>query len=150
MKNERQSKILELISTNTVETQEELMRLLSENNFRVTQATVSRDIRELNLIKRVGKDGRSSYSAASAKEPEAASKFYSLFGDFANSVDYGGNTVCISCSGGMAQAICASMDKLEFDGVIGTLAGEDTIFVLCKTIDAAAKLSANLNSLIRR
>lgn len=144
MKRRRQNRILELIRDNCVETQDDLLSMLSQDGFVVTQATISRDIKDLHLIKVSGSDGRYRYTPSKSEIPDISSKFYSLLSDSVGDVDVGQNIVCIKCYSGMAQAVCASMDTISFDGVIGTLAGEDTIFVLCRTDVQAAALRNEL------
>lgn len=148
MKRKRQTKILELVRDNSIETQDELLNLLGDAGFAVTQATISRDIKDLHLIKVSGIDGRYRYTVSKSEAPDITSKFYSLFSDSVKDVDAGQNIVCIKCYSGMAQAVCASMDNVDFEGVIGTLAGEDTIFVLCRSEAMAVSLKNELLKLI--
>ncbi|MBQ9993811.1 MAG: arginine repressor [Clostridia bacterium] len=148
MKTRRQCKILELIQEHCIETQDELLTLLRDNGFTVTQATVSRDIKELRLVKALGSNGRYRYVSSQPETPDISAKFYSLFSDSVASIEQGGNIVCIKCFVGMAQAVCASMDSIRWDGVVGTLAGEDTIFVLCVTEASATALKLELKQLI--
>jgi len=148
MKRKRQGKILELVRDNCIETQDELLALLSADGFSVTQATISRDIKDLHLIKVSGSDGRYRYTASKAENADISSKFYSMFADAVEDVDVGQNIVCIKCFSGMAQAVCASMDTIDFEGVVGTLAGEDTIFVLCRSNEQAASLRSDLLKLL--
>lgn len=141
---------MELVQSKSVETQEDLLALLKNEGFTVTQATISRDIKELRLVKTLGSDGRYRYAATSQEIPDYTSKFFTLFADSVVKVENGLNTVCIQCHVGMAQAVCASMDTMHFDGVIGTLAGEDTIFVLCRSVENAVALVGELNMLFGR
>lgn len=138
MKTRRHAKILELIKEHDLETQDELLRFLREAGFDVTQATVSRDIKELRLIKTLTGDGRYKYSAANEAAADMSAKFFSLFTDSVLSVEAAQNMLVIKCQSGMAQAVCASMDSMYWKDFVGTLAGEDTIFVVCRN-DAAAK-----------
>lgn len=148
MKRKRQGKILELVRDNCIETQDELLELLSADGFSVTQATISRDIKDLHLIKVSGSDGRYRYTVSKSENADISSKFYAMFADSVEDVDVGQNIVCIKCFAGMAQAVCASMDSIGFDGVIGTLAGDDTIFVLCRNSELAAALRNDLLKLL--
>ena len=148
MKTRRQCKILELIHENSIETQEDLLRLLFESGYNVTQATVSRDIKELRLIKSLGSNGRYRYVSSQPEAPDISSKFYSMFADSVSNVCHGQNIVCIKCFSGMAQAVCASMDSFNFERALGTLAGEDTIFVLCSNETDAIDLEGELKKLI--
>lgn len=148
MKRKRQGRILELVRDNAIETQDELLALLSADGYSVTQATISRDIKDLHLIKVSGNDGRYRYTVSKSETADISSKFYSMFADSVEDVDVGQNIVCVKCFSGMAQAVCASMDSIGFDGVIGTLAGEDTIFVLCRSDAQAEALRGELLKLL--
>ena len=148
MKSRRHAKILELIRDNHIDTQEELLKKLREDGFDVTQATVSRDIKELRLVKTLSNDGRYKYSTGKDTGKNISSKFYSLFSDSAVSVDCAKNIVVIKTLTGMAQAVCAAMDTMSWNGVAGTLAGDDTIFIVCKEDYLAAQLSEELKKLI--
>ncbi len=133
MKNGRQKRILEIIRSRNIETQEELMRCLGETGYSVTQATVSRDIKFLRLVKVPDGSGGYKYAETGLKNSANTSKFLAMFTENAVSVSRGQNIVCVKCLTGMAQAVCASFDSINRDNIVGTLAGEDTIFVLCKT-----------------
>ena len=149
MKTRRHAKILELIKAQDIETQEELLRNLRACGFDVTQATVSRDIKELRLVKSVFPRTESSkYSTGRDNARDISSKFYSLFGDSVMSVEAAGNMIVVKCMTGMAQAVCASMDTLHFPDFIGTLAGEDTILIICKTDEIAEEKQNELRKLI--
>ena len=137
MKARRHDKILELIKEHDIETQDELLRYLREAGFDVTQATVSRDIKELRLVKALSSSGSYKYSTSGEGSLDMSSKFYSLFSDSVLSVESAQNMLVIKCLNGMAQAVCASMDAMVWSGFVGTLAGEDTIFVVCRTNEAA-------------
>ena len=148
MKTRRHAKILELIRERDIETQDELLRHLREAGFDVTQATVSRDIKELRLIKTLSGSGRYKYSTGSEGNADMSSKFHSLFTDSAISVDYAMNMLVIKCMNGMAQAVCASMDAMYWKDFVGTLAGEDTILVVCRTETGARQTMEGLQKLI--
>ena len=148
MKERRHAKILELIGRYHIETQEELLARLREEGLNVTQATVSRDIKELRLIKAPSPDGGYRYSTATENAKDSAAKFYTLLSDSAVSIDCAGNIAVIKCLTGMAQAVCASMDTMSWNNIVGTLSGDDTIFVLTRTESSAAELAANLNKIV--
>ena len=150
MKLRRHEKILELIHTRDVDTQEELQRGLKQMGFDVTQATISRDIKELRLIKTLTTSGKYKYSTGKTAGNDISSKFHALFADHVVMVAGAGNLVVIKTMQGMAQAVCASMDALNLNGVVGTLAGEDTVFVACATDAAAQVLSEKLRELIAK
>ena len=137
MKTRRHAKILELIKEHDIDTQDELLRYLRESGFDVTQATVSRDIKELRLVKTLSRAGKYRYSTGSENISDMSSKFYSLFGDSVLSVESAQNMLVIRCMVGMAQAVCASMDAMHWQNFVGTLAGEDTIFIVCRSEAAA-------------
>ena len=109
MKTRRHAKILELIKAQDIDTQEELLRNLRACGFDVTQATVSRDIKELRLVKSLSSNGKYKYSTGRDNARDISSKFYSLFGDSVMSVEAAGNMIVVKCMTGMAQAVCASM-----------------------------------------
>ena len=132
MKEQRQSKILSLIQRNEIETQEELAESLENEGFSVTQATVSRDIRELKLTKVATKSGGQKYVALSNVEQQVSEKVIRVFKDAFVSLDYAGNTIVIRTLTGMGNAVAAAIDAFNVDEVIGTLAGDDTIFCLVK------------------
>lgn len=148
MKTRRHAKILELIREHDIETQDELMRHLREAGFDVTQATVSRDIKELRLVKTLSGSGRYKYSTGSDSSTDMSSKFYSLFTDSAVSVDCAMNILVIKCMVGMAQAVCASMDAMYWKDFVGTIAGDDTIMVVCRTEAAAREVRDELQKLM--
>ena len=150
MKSKRQLKIVELVKNESVETQEDLLSMLRAEGFGVTQATISRDIRELRLVKSLGSDGKYRYVVASQETQDMPSRFLAIFNEAVISIDSAMNIVCLHCHTGMAQAVCASMDSMHFESVVGTIAGDDTIFVLCRDISEAEALVAKLNKLFGR
>ena len=149
MKARRHAKILELINEFNIDTQEELLRLLREAGFEVTQATVSRDIKELRLVKTLSQDGKYKYTVSMDSMNDFSSKFYSLLSDSAIHIDYACNMVVIKCLTGMANAVCAAMDSMKWEGTIGTLAGDDTIFIVMKNEEYAENLVIELKKLVR-
>ena len=144
MPNARQERILQLIQTHDVTTQEMLCELLRAEGFAVTQATVSRDIRQLKLQKRRSATGANCYTRTSAA-PAAPSN---LLADVVVRVDHAMNTVVVSCHAGSAQAACAVLDRLQLEAVVGTIAGDDTIFMLTRSEQSAAQLVNLLESQI--
>lgn len=147
MKKERQAKILELVQWNEIETQEELQERLREVGCVVTQATISRDIKEMRLLKELSEHGTYKYSTGRKVSEEFAARFSGIFVESIQEVDYAMNTVVIKCYSGMANAACAAIDSMEWDGLVGTLAGDDTIFVLCRNEDSAILFTTNLERL---
>ncbi|MBP3936948.1 MAG: arginine repressor [Clostridia bacterium] len=147
MKSGRQEAILRLIQENAIDTQSDLLDLLRREGFEVTQATVSRDLKALRLVKSLGEDGRYRYTSGLSHEDKTYPKFHSLFDHAALTVDYAGNMVVIKCASGMAQGICAAMDALQWKTVVGTLAGDDTIFCVMRTESDAADMAQKLQQL---
>ncbi|MDD6490433.1 MAG: arginine repressor [Clostridia bacterium] len=147
MKTGRQAKILELIKENNIETQSDLLEMLRKSGFNVTQATVSRDIKEMRLVKVLANDGSYKYAAETVNADEEASHSY-LFATAVLSVDYAHNIVVIKTRSGMAQAVCASLDSTHRIGVLGSIAGDDTIFVATRTDAASVTLVADIKKLM--
>lgn len=150
MKTRRHAKILELIKEYDIDTQDELLRYLRDGGFDVTQATVSRDIKELRLVKTLSPSGQYKYSTGNDSVNDMSSKFFSLFSDSVLSVETGMNIVVVKCMSGMAQAVCAAMDASYAQNFVGTLAGEDTIFVVCRSEAAAVEAQEEFRKLIGR
>lgn len=148
MKKRRQAKILEIISKHETETQEELQAYLHEAGFEVTQATISRDIKELRLVKAHSADGKYIYSTGKKNSEDGFGRTGGIFSEAIIKVQYALNTVCIKCFSGMANAACAAIDSMEWDGVVGTIAGDDTIFVLCRTEHEAQIFAVNLEKML--
>ncbi|MCH5316386.1 MAG: arginine repressor [Eubacterium sp.] len=147
MKKRRQAKILDIIKNFNVETQEELQERLRENGFEVTQATISRDIKELKLVKELSDSGRYIYSSGNkVNNGSVSARAAGIFVDSVLSVDYALNTVCIKCFPGMAGAACAAIDSMHWNDVLGTIAGDDTIFVLCRSEISAKNFTINLEN----
>lgn len=149
MKAKRHAKILEIIKTQPVTTQEELLQHLLDNGFQVTQATISRDIKELRLIKTLGNDGVYHYSTVQEESAHISSKFHSLFIDTVIHIDYAGNIVVIKCLSGMASAVCAAMDSLHRADIVGTISGDDTFLCVMKDEDKAIDLVTDLKKMLR-
>lgn len=148
MKTRRHSKILELIKEHDIDTQDELLSLLKESGFDVTQATISRDIKELRLVKTLSMNGKYKYSTGNENVSDMSVKFYSLFSDSVLTVEAAQNIVVIRTMVGMAQAVCASMDTIYWQGFVGTLAGEDTIMIICKDNEVALETEESFRKLI--
>lgn len=149
MKTRRHAKILEIISQNAVDTQEELLCYLREAGFDVTQATVSRDIKELRLIKTLGPDGSYRYSTVKLENDSISARFHSLLNDAVVNIDYAGNIVVVKCLPGMAQAACAALDSMHWGSVVGSLAGEDTFLCITKDENRSVDLVTELKKLLK-
>ena len=158
MKSKRQEKILELIEKYDVETQEDLADLLKKAGFVATQATVSRDIRELRLVKvsagiREGRQNKSKYAANSVRnelDTRFTEKFKSILSEMVIKISSAGHMVVLKTYAGMAQAACATIDSLELPDIIGSLAGDDTIFIVMATENDALDFVKKLSKSIRR
>lgn len=144
-KKKRREAILDIISKNEIETQLELQERLSEMGISAGQATLSRDIRDLKLEKRVSECGVSCYFFMGESEDIP---FISIFAQSVISMDYAVNTVVLKCHSGLADAACKVVDEQNFDSVVGTIAGDDTVFILTKSEMHAMKLIARLRRLM--
>lgn len=133
MKQRRLDKILELIEQHDIGTQEELLSLLRKSGFNVTQATVSRDIKELRLVKTLSSKGEYIYSTAKSENNNLSSKFDTLLMESAIKIDYVFNQIVIKCYSGLANAVCAALDSQHFEGMVGTIAGDDTILIIMRS-----------------
>ena len=148
MKTGRQTKILELIEQYDIETQEELSSYLQKAGYQVTQATVSRDIRELKLTKIALGNGRQKYAPVpKAKEP-LAEKYVRVFREGFLSMDMAQNILVIQTVSGMASAVCAAIDAMHIDGIVGSIAGDDTIMCAVRTVDETVQIMKKLRKII--
>lgn len=148
MKTGRHARILDIIAKHPIETQDELLTRLREEGFKATQATISRDIKDLRLVKTLGSDGKYRYVSASRSSTDIRTNFSNLFSTSVNSIDVAQNLVVIKTLSGMAQAVCAALDSADYPSVVGTIAGDDTIFIACRTADLAVSLTEELKKLI--
>ncbi|MBQ8203330.1 MAG: arginine repressor [Clostridia bacterium] len=150
MKNKRQEMILEIIKNNIVLTQEDIQNALIKAGFSVTQSTVSRDIKELKLIK--GHDSEGNYRYISAAKGSGSSKslthYYEMFKTAAKSVDCALNDIVIRCHNGMASGACVAVDAIFGDRMLGTIAGDDTIFIVMRSVEDAVALTKELEKMI--
>lgn len=149
MKPNRQAKILQLIESKDIETQEQLLNELEACGFSTTQATISRDIKELRIIKELGSNGIYRYSTASRQsEVTSTAKLNSIFRQCVISCDHAQNIVVIKTMPGMASAACSAIDNMDLDMIIGTLAGDDTAFLLLKDASSASALCNDIRKQI--
>ena len=151
MKVLRQDKIIELIERESIKTQEELTERLCEAGFDVTQATVSRDIRELNLTKTIGTDGERKYTVSKKLEEMDmldSKNIINVFQKTVKSIDYAGNMVVIRTLQGMAMAVGVAVDSMNISEILGCIAGDNALFCLVKTEEDAALLTDNLRKMI--
>ena len=135
MKPNRQSKIIEIIQKNEVETQDELSALLEKDGFRVTQATVSRDIRELKLTKIPTAGGRQKYAVITDAPENLSKKYERVLREGFLSMDMAQNILIIKTVSGMASAVCAAIDAMKMREIVGSIAGDDTIMCAIRTVD---------------
>lgn len=149
MKTLRQRKIIELVENSEIETQEELAAMLGKCGYSVTQATVSRDIRELGLDKIPGSGGKQRYSVPKEYYGTGEKKYIGALTGTVLSIEAAGNIIVIRTASGMAMAVASVIDTLGIDGIMGSIAGDDTIMCVVRSADAAAsvmrELSGHLN-----
>ena len=148
MKTRRHARILDLIGEYPIETQDELLTRLKEEGYKATQATISRDIKDLRLVKTLASDGKYRYVSPAKNSTDIRSNFSALFSTSVSSIDFAQNMVIIKTLSGMAQAVCAALDSVNYNSVLGTIAGDDTIFVVCRTDELAVNLTDELKKLI--
>ena len=149
MKPKRQSKILELIENQNIETQEQLLQELEQCGFTTTQATISRDIKELRVIKELGPNGTYRYSTAPKQaESSSLSRLNNIFRQCVIKCDHAQNIVVIKTMPGLASAACSAIDAMEMELIVGTLAGDDTAFLLMHDTVAASELCADIRKQI--
>jgi len=144
MKAKRHLKIREIIANEEIDTQEELVELLKGAGFNVTQATVSRDIKELHLIKVPLDDGKYKYSLPADQKFNPFQKLKRLLSDSFIGIDYSENLIVLKTLPGNANAIGALIDNLQWDEIMGTICGDDTCLIICKTKENAKEISNKL------
>ena len=140
MKPGRQSIILELISEQDIETQFDLMEALAKKGIQTTQATLSRDIRDLRLIKETGPNGRTRYARSKEAETRAEDdRLKRILRDSIQNADLAQNLLVIKTIPGLASGVCSAIDNMKHEGLVGTIAGDDTAFIAFKDNDSAIK-----------
>lgn len=149
MKTKRQRKIIELITNYDIETQEELAAKLVENGFNVTQATISRDIRELNLTKIATKGGKQKYAVQSSSDIVSNSKYMRVLNDGIITMDTAGNILVVKTVSGMAMAVAAALDAIQIKEILGCIAGDDTIMCVVKHAEETDRVKEHIESFIR-
>ncbi|MBO4280704.1 MAG: arginine repressor [Lachnospiraceae bacterium] len=150
MKNERQQKIKELISSREVATQEELTDLLNQSGYRVTQATISRDIREMKITKMPIEKGRQRYVCISRNDAseESLLRYCRILKDALVSMDTAQNILVIRTNAGMAMAVAAAIDGIHIPSIVGSLAGDDTVFCAVKSAEEAEEVMIKIGKII--
>ena len=149
MKSQRQAKILEIISNRNVETQEQLLELLQQEGFSSTQATISRDIKELRIVKELTSLGTYRY-ATSANEVSGSfsSRLNTIFRECVISFDYAQNIIIVRTLPGLASAAGSAIDAMNLSIIVGTLAGDDTVMIVMRDTNAAAAFCGEIKNLI--
>ena len=149
MKSQRQAKILEIISNTNVETQEQLLQLLQDAGFTSTQATISRDIKELRIVKELTSLGTYRYTTSSRELPETFStRLHTIFRECVTGFDYAQNIVVIHTLPGLAGAAASAVDAMNMNLILGTLAGDDTVIVIMRDTNAAAAFCGEIKNLM--
>ncbi|MBQ7063755.1 MAG: arginine repressor [Firmicutes bacterium] len=148
MKADRQAKILSIIEENHIEKQEELAAKLTEAGYKVTQATVSRDIRELRLTKVTQADGRQCYQVLSPLDPQFFQRYINVLKEGYSSAEPAGNILVIRTVVGMAMAVATALDSMEFSEVVGCIAGDDTIFAATRSAEECRTLLKRLQDTV--
>ena len=148
MKTKRQTKMLELIKKHDIETQEELSDYLQEEGYQVTQATVSRDIRELKLTKVAMSNGRQKYAALTEANEDLSEKYTRVFRDAFVSMDMAQNILVIKTVSGMAMAVAAAIDAMHLHEIVGCIAGDDTIMCAVRSVDDTIAVMSRLRKLV--
>ncbi|MBS6195583.1 MAG: arginine repressor [Clostridiales bacterium] len=148
MKIERHSQILRLINQYDIETQEELADKLNESGFQVTQATVSRDIRELKLTKIAKAGGRSKYAVFETQDQEMSRKYVNVLQASFQSMDLAQNILVIRTVSGMAMAAAAALDEMKFPEIVGCIAGDNTIMCVSRSADEALLLMEKIRKML--
>lgn len=150
MKNKRQTEILRLISTYDIDTQEELRSKLKENGFEATQATVSRDMRELKIVKGSVGNGKYKYIyQPDSSDATLQNRFTTILREAIKSIDTAMNIVVVNVYTGMGSAAGAAIDSLRLTGVVGSVAGDDTFIIITKTPEAAEEVCGHIRDIIK-
>lgn len=150
MKTKRQSKILELVQKYEIETQEELSAYLEQEGYTTTQATISRDIRELKLTKLPMSNGKQKYAVLNEAREQMAEKYVKVLRAGFLSMDMAQNILVIKTVSGMAGAVCAAIDAMHISGIVGSIAGDDTIMCAVRTVEETSGLMAHLGRIIEQ
>ncbi len=149
MKNDRQSMILEIISRENIETQEQLLNRLQKRGIRCTQATISRDIKQLHLVKEPVGQGVYKYAVSGNRTRlNVAEKLRTIFRECIVSIDYPQNIVVIKSMPGLANGACSALDNMDLSDMLGSLAGDDTAFLVMRTTEAAASFCEEMKNML--
>jgi transcriptional regulator of arginine metabolism len=148
MKKERQAAILSAIAEADIETQQDLLNALEQKGFSCTQATISRDIKELHLIKAPTGRGNYRYTAAGRGTPNAEGRLRTIFRESVTSFDYAQNIVVLKTMPGLASAACANLDSMEIRDLLGTIAGDDTCVLIMRNESAAGAFCSEVEQML--
>lgn len=148
MKVNRHAKIVELVNKHNIETQEELAELLNQEGYKVTQATVSRDIRDLKLTKVPTKNGRQKYAVLKSTQNVLTEKYFRILKDGFVSMDTAQNILVIKTVSGMAMAVAAAIDEMNWHEVVGCIAGDDTIMCAIRTVEDTEAVTEKIKKIV--
>lgn len=150
MKSKRQEKIMEIVSTRDIETQEQLLEALQNAGYHSTQATISRDIKELRIVKELTKFGTYRYTSSSKEVASSFSnRLNTIFRECITGYDYAQNLVVIHTMPGLAGAAASAVDAMEMGFVLGTVAGDDTVLIIMRDTNAAAAFCGEIKDILR-
>lgn len=150
MRISRQNKILELIEKHEIETQDKLVSMLKEHGYDATQATISRDIKELQLIKTLSSTGKYKYATAASQQGLMTDRFSNIFRETVKSIAYSGNIVLAKTLSGCANAAAEALDSLGLPHVIGSVAGDNTIMFVVDDPAHSEEVVETLNSMLKK
>lgn len=150
MKSARQIAILDIIAENAIDTQEELADALRAHGFQVTQATVSRDIKELRLVKALSADGAYRYVTSDKSENSMNERLIRMFSDTVISIDHAYNQIVIKTLSATASIAAETIDSLQWPEILGTIAGENTILMIVRSVEDVQTVIQRINAMIRR
>ena len=149
MKNDRQAMILEIIGRENIETQEQLLTRLQARGFRCTQATISRDIKQLHLMKEPVGQGVYKYAVSGNRTTlNVAAKLRTIFRECIVSIDYAQNIVVVKTMPGLANGACSALDNMEMNDIVGSLAGDDTALLVMRNTEAAELLCQEIKDML--
>lgn len=149
MRYSRQDKIVELIKNNEIETQSALVSMLADAGYSATQATISRDIKDLRLVKSLSASGKYIYTLPPGEtRTEPTVRYQNIFRNTVNSIEPAGNILVIKTVSGCANAACEALDLMELDGIVGTLAGDNTLFAVADLPEHAVALTKELRKIL--
>ena len=149
MKNDRQAMILEIIAQENIETQEQLLTRLQARGFQCTQATISRDIRQLHLVKEPAGQGVYKYAVSGNRTTlNVAAKLRTIFRECIVSIDYAQNIVVVKTMPGLANGACSALDNMDMNDIVGSLAGDDTALLVMRNTEAAELLCQEIKDML--